>query len=207
MRDYENYTDEELISRIRDGEDEIINYLINKYKPLVLKNAKSMFIIGGDSDDLIQEGMIGLFNAVRNYDFGRDASFLTFADICVSRQMLTAIEAAGRKKHMPLNQYVSLYGNTSGSGDIDANEMQVINAIVSVTDANPEDLVINNEILEEIEMVCEEQFTDLEKQVFELYLTGMNYAQIAKVLGIDDKKSDNALTRCKSKIKKRISRS
>ena len=104
--DYEQYTDEELIVRLRDGEEKITDYIMDKYKNLVKSKAKSMYILGADREDLIQEGMIGLFKAIRDYDIGRDASFFTFADLCVSRQMYTAVQAAGRKKHSPLNTYI-----------------------------------------------------------------------------------------------------
>ena len=110
-KEYSNYNDEELIVWLRDGEESVTEYLMNKYKNLVRSKAKSMYILGADSDDLIQEGMIGLFKALRDYDIGRDASFLTFADLCVSRQMYTAVQASKRQKHIPLNTYVSLYGS------------------------------------------------------------------------------------------------
>ena len=110
---YEQYTDEELILRLREGEEQITDYIMEKYKNLVKSKAKSMYILGADREDLIQEGMIGLFKAVRDYDTGRDASFSTFADLCVSRQMYTAVQAAGRKKHAPLNTYISLYATLS----------------------------------------------------------------------------------------------
>ena len=100
---YEGLGDEELIMLLRDGDREVMDYLMDKYKNLVRKCAKSMYILGGDNEDLIQEGMIGLFKAIRDYDFGRDAGFYTFAQLCISRQMYTAVQASGRKKHMPLN--------------------------------------------------------------------------------------------------------
>ena len=112
--EYEKLSDEQLIDRLRGGEGEISEYICEKYKNLVRSKAKSMFILGGDTEDLIQEGMIGLFKAVRDYDSGRDASFYTFAELCISRQLYTAVQAAGRKKHLPLNSYVSLYGNEDG---------------------------------------------------------------------------------------------
>ena len=105
------FSDEELILRYRDGEEEIIGLIMDKYKNLVRKKAGSMFILGGDRDDLIQEGMIGLFKAVRDYDTGRDVSFFTFADLCISRQMYTAVQASTRQKHFPLNTYISLYSH------------------------------------------------------------------------------------------------
>ncbi len=107
-KDYEKYSDDELILRLRDGEAAITDYIMDKYKNLVRNKAKSMYILGADREDLIQEGMIGLFKAVRDYDTGRDASFFTFADLCISRQMYTAVQSAGRQKHTPLNTYISL---------------------------------------------------------------------------------------------------
>lgn len=107
-KDYEKCSDEELIMRQRDGEEAVTDYIMDKYKNLVRNKAKSMYILGADREDLIQEGMIGLFKAIRDYDTGRDASFSTFADLCVSRQMYTAVQAAGRQKHAPLNTYISL---------------------------------------------------------------------------------------------------
>ena len=98
---YEQSTDEELIHRLRGGEESVMDYICDKYKNLVRSKAKSMFILGGDGEDLIQEGMIGLFKAVRDYDSGRDASFFTFADLCISRQMYTAVQASKRQKHIP----------------------------------------------------------------------------------------------------------
>ena len=125
MRQYNDFTDEELVIRARDGEEEITEYLMDKYKNLVRSKASTMFILGADREDLIQEGMIGLFKAVRDYDSGRDASFYTFAELCISRQMYTALQASGRKKHSPLNTYVSIYqghDEEEGVGLIDALE-------------------------------------------------------------------------------------
>ena len=125
---YENVSDEELIVRLRQGETQITDYIMDKYKHLVRKKAKSMFILGGDNDDLIQEGMIGLFKAIRDYDIGRDASFFTFADLCISRQMYNAVQAARREKHAPLNSYISLYADMSDT-DCEDNCVKLINAL------------------------------------------------------------------------------
>ena len=109
---YSDIDDEQLIVRIHDGgQDDITDYIMNKYKNLVRKKAASMYILGADKDDLIQEGMIGLFKAVRDYDCGRDASFATFAELCISRQMYSAIKSLSRKKHAPLNSYISIYAS------------------------------------------------------------------------------------------------
>ncbi len=199
---YEQYTDEELIVRLRDGEEKITDYIMDKYKYLVRSKAKSMYILGADGDDLIQEGMIGLFKAIRDYDTGRDASFSTFADLCVSRQMYTAIQAAGRQKHAPLNTYVSLYAGSAEKGE--GEEWELIHSLISEVEKNPEELLIDKENLELLEKTIEKELSGFEKQVLDLYLTGMTYTQIAKVLGRDEKSTDNALQRIKSKLKKQI---
>lgn len=205
---YEMYSDEELILMQRDGEDEITDYIMDKYKNLVRSKAKSMYILGADAEDLIQEGMIGLFKAVRDYDSGRDASFFTFADLCVSRQMYTAVQAAGRQKHAPLNTYISLYANSSDKGmrEREGGEGELMNSIISQAERSPEELLIDKENVEVLEKTIEKELSGFEKQVLDLYLTGMKYTQIAKVLGKDEKSTDNALQRIKSKLKKAITK-
>lgn len=200
--DYETSKDEELILRIRDGEEKITDYIMEKYKNLVRSKAGSMYILGADREDLIQEGMIGLFKAIRDYDIGRDASFATFADLCVARQMYTAVQAAGRKKHAPLNSYVSFYaGNGS---DKTEEEKKLLDSLVSRDEQNPEELLIDRENVERIEKAIESELSSFERQVLDLYLTGMKYTEIARVLGKDDKSTDNALQRCRSKIRKAL---
>ena len=198
MNLYKDYTDEELIIRARDGENEIMEYLMDKYKNLVRSKAATMFILGADKDDLIQEGMIGLFKAVRDYDSGRDASFYTFAELCVSRQMYTALQASGRKKHSPLNTYVSIYqdGDEEGAGLIDALENK--------KERNPEEILIDQENVATIERIIENELSFFERQVLELSMTGMGYVEIAKLLGKDGKSTDNALCRVKTKIRKAL---
>lgn len=198
---YEDYTDEELIVRINSGEHAIIDFIMDKYKNLVRSKAKAMFILGADNDDLIQEGMIGLFKAIRDYDSGRDASFFTFADLCISRQMYTAVQASTRKKHRPLNSYISLYSGIS-TVDSDDSELELVNLIADQKEKNPENLLIDRENLETLEQQIEKELSQFEKQVLDLHLTGMSYVQIAKVLGKDEKSTDNALQRMRSKIKK-----
>ena len=161
--------------------------------------------LGADSEDLIQEGMIGLFKAIRDYDSGRDASFFTFADLCVSRQMYTAVQASRRQKHIPLNNYISLYSNVSEGRD--GEEEALVNVLASGSDLNPEELVIDKENVDRLEMLIERELSSFEKQVLDLYLTGMGYQQIAKVLGRDDKSTDNALQRIKTKLRKAIKKS
>ena len=204
MADYTGCSDEELIERLRSSEAGIMDYILGKYKPIVRKRANALYLIGGDTDDLIQEGMIGLFKALRDYDSGRDASFLTFADLCVSRQMYTAVQASRRQKHMPLNTYVSLYGSVVRNHD--GEEEELVNMISDAAGQSPEDVVIDKENVVQLEQTIERELSSFEKQVLDLYLTGMGYQQIAKVLGRDDKSTDNALQRIKTKLRKTIGR-
>lgn len=206
MRDYSGITDEELIIMLRDGEEEIMEYLLDKYKNLVRKKAASFFLLGGDDQDLIQEGMIGLFKAIRDYDPGRDASFFTFAELCISRNIYSAVQRFGRKKHAPLNFYVSLSGGDNTDEKFGSDEERVsIEAIEGLLPGNmgvnPEELFIGQEKEQMIERFIEAELSDLEKQVLELHVTGMNYTEIAKVLERDEKSTDNALFRIKKKIR------
>lgn len=195
-------TDEELIDRLRGGENMITDYICDKYKNLVRSKAKSMYILGGDNEDLIQEGMIGLFKAVRDYDCGRDASFFTFADLCISRQMYTAVQASRRQKHFPLNTYVSLYGYAASQEDREEGEL--VETLADRAEPGPEEMFLAKERVEYLEAAIERELSPFEKQVLDLYMTGMSYSQIAKVLGRDEKSTDNALQRLKAKIKKML---
>ncbi|MCR5002421.1 MAG: RNA polymerase sporulation sigma factor SigH [Lachnospiraceae bacterium] len=197
---YEELSDIELIMRSRDGDGEVADYLMEKYKDLVRSKARSMFILGADNDDLIQEGMIGLFKAVRDYDAGRDASFYTFAELCISRQIYTAVQASRRQKHIPLNNYISLYGNVSDDDRDD--DKYLIDSLSQSGSLSPEEMIIDRENVEGLEQKIEESLSSFEKQVLDLYVTGMSYVQIARVLGKDEKSTDNALSRLKGKIKK-----
>ena len=202
MQDYSVYTDEELICRLRDGEEAIMDYIMKKYKNLVRKNAQNMYILGAEEQDLIQEGMIGLFNAIKDYDSGRDASFFTFADLCISRRMYNAIKASQREKHTPLNNYISLYGDNDDKNS--EGKSGVIELLSAGEISNPENLLIDQENVKQIQEIVDKELSAFEKQVFDLYITGMKYVQIAKVLGRDEKSTDNALQRIKSKLKKAI---
>lgn len=196
---YSQCSDDELIDSLRAGESFVMDYICDKYKNLVRSKARSMFILGADSDDLIQEGMIGLFKAVRDYDMGRDASFNTFAELCISRQMYTAVQTSRRQKHVPLNTYVSLDGEP-GSDDRDG--LNLAELLADRSELSPEEMVLDKERVAYLEKMIEEELSDFEKQVLDLYITGMSYSQIARVLGRDEKSTDNALTRLKAKIRK-----
>lgn len=199
-RNYENKSDEELVACLRNGENTITDFIMEKYKNLVKKKARSMYILGADRDDLIQEGMIGLFKAIRDYDCEQETSFATFAELCISRQMYTAIQAAGRKKHFPLNTYVSFSAGEEGETYAGPG----LEEVISNRKMNPEELVIDRENREALEKMLEEELSEFEKQVFELHLTGMSYTQIARVLNRDDKATDNALQRIRGKMRKKL---
>lgn len=201
MQDYRQATDEELIVRLRDGEEAITDHIMDKYKNLVRNKAGSMYILGADREDLIQEGMIGLFKAIRDYDSGRDASFFTFAELCISRQMYSAVQAAGRMKHIPLNSYISLYDGSDGEDGEDG-----LMGTLADRGRSPEELFIDKENVELLEKRMEQELSGFEKQVLDLYVTGMSYGQIAKVLGRDEKSTDNALQRLRTKIRKMLLR-
>ena len=199
MSKYENLSDEELITLLRDGDEKITDFLIEKYKDLVRKKAGSMFILGADKEDLLQEGMIGLYKAVRDYDSGRDASFYTFADLCVARQIYKAVEAGNRKKHAPLNYYISIY---SDEEDSDGAKENFNISMLPVSGNGPEEELIDKEETEILEQKISEALSDFERQVLNLKVTGMDYTEIARVLGRDEKSTDNALSRIKMKVRK-----
>lgn len=203
LQHYDNFTDEELIERLREGEERIMEYLLDKYKNLVRSKAKSMYILGGDTQDLVQEGMIGLFKAIRDYDAGRDASFYTFAQLCVSRNIYSAVQKSGRQKHAPLNFYISIYGS-EGSKDGDGSFNGAVDLLAEGDASNPEEIFISHENMEQLQKYIEEELSSFETQVLELHITGMGYVEIAKVLGRDEKATDNALQRIRTKLKKYV---
>lgn len=207
---YDALSDDELIALSRENDDRATETLMSRYKGFVRSRARSMFILGGDSEDLIQEGMLGLFKALRDYDCGRDASFSTFASLCVSRQLYTAVQASGRKKHMPLNTAVSLSAPVAPAGTIDGKEgthleealSDELSGLTAVGyGADPEKVVIDRENVARLEERIQNELSPLEKQVLDLHMTGMNYIEIAHILNRDEKSTDNALQRIRAKVR------
>lgn len=196
MDKYTEMSDEQLISLAQEGNNQVVDYLMEKYKNFVRKKAYELYMIGGDNDDLIQEGMIGLFKAVRDYNSHKDTSFFTFADLCISRQMYTAIHASKRKKHIPLNTYVSLYSGISEESE----EQTLMNRVYSAHDKNPEELFIDKENEGYIEEQMQENLSTFEMQVIDLYMTGAPYVKIAEILERTPKSVDNAIQRIRSKL-------
>lgn len=190
--------DEQLLRKLREGESDITDYIMDKYKYLVRKKAKAMYLLGGENDDLIQEGMIGLFKAVRDYDVNQETSFYSFADLCISRQMYTAIKLSQRQKHMPLNSYVSLYEQKE---DVNEEKQQpLIELLRAEKDNNPEELFLDKEYFSMLEQELKNRLSDLESRVLHLHLMGEDYRSIAQLLGKSPKSIDNALQRIKKKM-------
>ena len=195
MPGYECMTDEQLIQRLRDGDKAITDYIMEKYKNLVRKEANAMYLLGGENDDLIQEGMIGLFKAVQDYSPEHEASFFSFAKLCVTRQMYSAIEASKRKKHSPLNSYISLY-------EKDGEKSALIETMEAEGETNPEELFVSQEYAKLLESRLEEELSDLENRVLYLHLLGTDYKTIARLIDKSPKTVDNALQRIKAKTAK-----
>ena len=196
--DYSVMTDEKLIELSRDGNDEVIDYLLDKYKGLVRRKARTMFLVGGDTDDLIQEGMIGLYKAVRDYDVRKETSFLTFANLCIDRQIYSAINASNRKKHSPLNSYISFpLLNLANDNVTDELYMDKQN----VNHRNPEDLYIDRENVLHIEHTLEKELSAFEYEVLKMYIDGADYIEIAERMDKKPKSIDNAIQRIKKKVK------
>ncbi|MDF1616681.1 RNA polymerase sporulation sigma factor SigH [Petrocella sp. FN5] len=191
------YTDEEIVVLIREGHDYALDYLMNKYKKLVEKKSKSYFLMGAGRDDLIQEGMIGLFKAIRDYRNDTASSFFSFADLCITRQIITAVKAATRQKHMPLNSYISL---NKPVFEEDNDKTVLMDLMPSKQIVDPEELIIDKENIHIIEDELADRLSDFEKDVLEYYVEGIGYVEIAEILEKPVKSIDNALQRIKKKL-------
>ena len=195
MKKYQFFSDEELILRYKKGDNDVGEYVLNKYKPLVRKHANTMYLIGGETEDLIQEGMIGLFKAMRDFDINKNRTFFSFADLCISRQMYSAVEASNRKKHIPLNNYISFSQSDDDSGYrmedvLESDENSV----------NPEKILIQKEVISDFYKELRNNLSEFENKVLELYLEGEDYVSIAQVLDKSPKSIDNALQRIRQKL-------
>lgn len=192
---YSYYTDEELLILYRRGDIEAIDYLLEKHKALVRKKARTLYLIGGDNDDLIQEGMIALYKAIRDFNPEHEVSFLKFASLCIDHQLYNVIKGANRLKNSPLNTYVSLYSPSSApEEEMFADTLQPVEAM------NPESILIDRENVTDLESAIESKLSPFEQSVVDLYIDGCNYQQIATRLGKSAKSIDNALQRIKRKL-------
>ena len=197
---YKIAKDEELVLMAQNGDDAAQEYLLDKYKSLVRAKSRAYFLIGADSEDIIQEGMIGLYKAVRDYNEEKNASFRSFAELCVNRQMITAIKAATRQKHQPLNSYVSLNKPVYE----EESEQTYMDFLQSSSDSllNPEALLIGQENKSFLEDQMVKNLSSFETRVLVLYLQGRSYFEIAHVLDKPEKSIDNALQRVKKKLER-----
>ena len=198
IESYEGMLDEEIVLSARDGNVTSLEYIINKYKNFVRAKARSYFLIGADKEDIVQEGMIGLYKAIRDFRNDKLSSFRAFAELCITRQIITAIKTATRQKHIPLNSYVSL-NKPIYDEESDRTLLDILTA-TKITD--PEELIISREELVSIESKIGEILSDLELEVLMSYLQGKSYQEIAVDLDRHVKSIDNALQRVKRKLEK-----
>ncbi|MDO7485601.1 RNA polymerase sporulation sigma factor SigH [Peribacillus frigoritolerans] len=195
---YLQFEDDELIGLVHTGDSEALDYLIQKYRNFVRAKARTYFLIGADKEDIVQEGMIGLYKAVRDFKGDKLSSFKAFAELCITRQIITAIKTATRQKHIPLNSYVSL-----DKPIYDEESDRTLMDIISGTKVlDPEELIINQEEFDDIELKMAELLSDLERKVLALYLDGQTYQEISEELNRHVKSIDNALQRVKRKLER-----
>ena len=195
VKDYDTCTDEELIARLRAGEREITDYLIDKYKSLVRTRARALYLVGGDHEDLIQEGMLGLLSAIREYDPQKSASFRTYAEVCVKNRLVSAVKAAARDKHTPLNNSVSFETPLfSGTGERFACGTPDRQA------EDPEEIILSREAFRERMKALHGQLSGFEASILRLYLNGLSYSEIAAEVNKSPKSVDNAVQRIRRKL-------
>lgn len=197
--EFAKMSENDIINLAQNKKDSAMEYLLEKYKPLVRQKTRKLFLIDGDKDDLIQEGMIGLFKAVRDYQVGKDAAFRTFADLCISRQLYSAIKKSNRLKNQPLNSYISIYSDEFNDADELAGDRTVISS-GSDNIANPEAIVIDRESAVDMQNQMFDKLSKMEREVLKRYLDGMTYQEIAADMKKSPKSIDNALQRIKGKI-------
>ena len=193
---YKAFTDDELVTKARNGDVDAEEYLIQKYRDTAKSRARLYFMVGGDKEDIVQEGMIGIFKAIRSYDPEKEASFRTFAELCISRQIITAIKQAGRLKHSPLNTSVSLWKPVSEED----NGNTLADILSSDSNSDPETVLLLTEIIDYVTKEDSKVFSELEMKVWMEYIQGKSCAQIAEEMGRTPKSVDNAIQRTKRKI-------
>jgi len=188
--------DEEVVDLAKAGHLGATEFLISRYRPLVETKAKAYFVMGADREDVIQEGMIGLYKAIRDFRFDRLSKFRPFAELCVTRQIITAVKTATRQKHVPLNGYVSLH--RSGSGD--AQDSSLLDVLADGESENPERTALSETVPQNLQDLMKGSLSELEKCVLRCYLDGLSYREMSRELACHTKSIDNALQRVKRKI-------
>mgnify|MGYP001625054736 CR=1 FL=1 len=199
---FDNMTDEQVILEIQKGDKQALSYLMNKYKELVNIKVSKYFMVGAEKEDIVQEGLIGLFKAIKTYKKDRNNSFKSFANMCIERQLITAIKSSTRQKHMPLNSYLSL--NASAYDSEEENGIELINTLDNKTVEDPLETVMKKEYYEQIENSMQKTLSDFEKQVLDGYVKGYSYVTIAKQLDAPVKSVDNAIQRIRKKAMKNM---
>ncbi|MED3836866.1 RNA polymerase sporulation sigma factor SigH [Peribacillus frigoritolerans] len=200
IENYAKLEDKVLVKMVHSGDSESLAFLINKYQNFVRAKTRSYFLVGADKEDLVQEGMIGLYKAIRDFREDKVASFKAFAELCITRQIITAIKTATRQKHVPLNSYVSL---DKPLYDEESN-YTLMDRISGEKITNPEALFINQEKANDIELKIAELLSDLERSVLTLYMDGQSYVEISEELNTHVKSIDNALQRVKRKLERQL---
>jgi RNA polymerase sporulation-specific sigma factor len=191
---YDRLDDGELIAMVKGGDADAQDYLIEKYKRVVKIKSRAYFLAGADREDIIQEGMVGLYKAIRDFDTEKNASFSSFAGLCVARQIVTAVKLASRRKHLPLNSYVSL--------DKPPDSGEWVDTLIETRAESPEDILIGNEKRALIEKIISEELSEMERQTLRLYMRGNSYSEIAAITRKDEKSIDNAIQRVRRKLRR-----
>ena len=199
---YGNLKDEEIVSQIKSGDKDALSYLLEKYKNLVNIKVSKYFMIGAEKEDILQEGMIGLFKAIQSFNEEKQNSFKSFANICIERQLITAIKSSNRQKHMPLNTYLSL--NTAAYDNNEDDSVKLIDTFNSKTAEDPLETIMKKEYYSEVEEAINKNLSKFEKQVLDRYLKGESYVTIAKRLDSPVKSVDNAIQRIRKKASKNM---
>ena len=194
---YQNLTDEQIVAEIKTGDEKALTYLLDKYKELVNIKVGKYFLIGAEKEDIIQEGMIGLYKAIKSYNKDKQNSFKSFANICIERQLITAIKTSNRQKHMPLNSYLSL--NTAAYDNNEEDSVELIDTFDSNTIEDPLETIMKKEYYEQLQNNIEKSLSDFEKQVLNRFMKGESYNIIAQKLDSPVKSVDNAIQRIRKK--------
>lgn len=202
INEYGKMTDEEIIKEIRNGDKQALTYLMNKYKEIVNLKVGKYFMVGAEKEDIIQEGLIGLFKAIKTFNAEKNNTFKTFANMCIERQLITAIKSSNRQKHMPLNSYLSL--NMSAYDNEEENGAELMDTFDSKTIEDPLETIISKEYYDEIEKSIDKTLSQFEKQVLDRYMKGESYVTIAKRLDSPVKSVDNAIQRIRKKAMKNL---
>lgn len=199
---YQNLEDEQIIEQIKQGDEEALSYILEKYKNLVNIKVNKYFMVGAEKEDVVQEGMIGLFKAIKSYNSEKQNSFKSFANICIERQLITTIKSSNRQKHIPLNSYLSL--NTAAYDNNEDDSVELIDTFNSNTIEDPLETIMKQEYYNEVETAVNKNLSKFEKQVLDRYLKGESYVKIAEKLDSPVKSIDNAIQRIRKKAIKNM---